>query len=128
MTIKDMPMATTEQVDIMNYDELSDFDINKRVAEGLGHKIDKRSMIDIGRIDVIVEQYGQVESIQRIPDYCNNPSDAWPIIITERLWIQYSPTEEIWLSQVETGHASHTFYWHENPLRAAMTLFLMMSE
>jgi len=65
-------------------------------------------------------------------DYCNNPADAWPIIVSSGI------------SLVKYGHgmwlASSDAYWvdgvewqidgepHQNPLRAAMIIFLKMQD
>ena len=57
-------------------------------------------------------------------DYCNNPSDAWPIIVENRISIN-NYEEDHW-------EADHTDYidsvYHINPLRAAMIVFLKMQE
>ena len=49
----------------MNYDEMSDFEINSKVYNA----------VTAGSAAII------------LPDYCNNPSDAWPIIIENNISI-----------------------------------------
>ena len=57
-------------------------------------------------------------------DYCNNPSDAWPIIIDNSITFNYDT------AQVHVGsYFSDTAKISENrnkALRAAMTVYLMM--
>lgn len=69
---------------------------------------------------------------------CNNPSDAWPIIVGKKLSLINA--DDKWLCVPEdepingvTGDAVHMIYSgdgveHENPLRAAMIVFLMMMQ
>jgi len=56
---------------------------------------------------------------------CNNPADAWPIIVENKISlfaIRY--TESMWQAE----HPITGIFKHENPLRAAMIVFLMMQE
>ncbi|WP_249743798.1 phage protein NinX family protein [Citrobacter portucalensis] len=61
-------------------------------------------------------------------DYCNKPSDAWPIITSNRIALSPLFGGE-WRASVddECGFISYTCST-ENPLRAAMTVFLMAQE
>ncbi|HDC4269672.1 DUF2591 domain-containing protein [Enterobacter kobei] len=109
----------------MDYSKLSDQEINMAVAE-------------IFHPDSVV-----IESKSRPPcacitghlpsmwvDYCNNPADAWPIIVENNIsLILDNPSSPMatsncvgWYSDEEPPfHASN-----QNPLRAAMIVFLMM--
>lgn len=65
-------------------------------------------------------------------DYCNNPSDAWPIIDENKIDIQFGSEE--------ATNGAESFKWdgvdilsawlamHDNPLRAAMIVFLLMQQ
>ncbi len=64
--------------------DYSEFDINKRCAELMGFKVKQRSMVDEGNVFVIDMSDHLGEMYRRIPQYCNNPSDTWPII--EKCW------------------------------------------
>ncbi|MEB0317582.1 phage protein NinX family protein [Citrobacter freundii] len=101
----------------MDYSKLSDQEINMAVAE-------------IFHPDSVV-----IESKSRPPsacitghlpskwvDYCNNPSDAWPIIEKYRISFLDQLTE--WC--VDVKGVSPVF--EANPLRGAMIVFLMMQE
>lgn len=117
----------------MDYSKMSDQEINMAVAE-------------IFHPDSVV-----IESKSRPPsacitghlpslwvDYCNNPADAWPIIVGKKLSL--INVDDKWLCVPEdepidgvTGDSVHMIYSgdgveHENPLRAAMIVFLMMQE
>lgn len=104
----------------MNYEEMSDFQINKRVASKFGlapltypHDADMRS-VGVRHSDTWYEWF----------DYCNNPSDAMPILIKMKIgfkWVNGSCTA----SSVMRGYHEST---SNNPLRAAMIVFLMMQE
>ncbi len=101
----------------MSYNELTDFEINKLVAEKLTGK----------------------ESIF-VPDYCNNPSDAWPIILENNIKLYIDDEYDDVGNLVKSCNAytgtqanSNTEYGkfnihHKNPLRAAMIVYLMMNK
>lgn len=118
----------------MNYGDMSDFEINKLVAgvlygEDWWHKnervIVKRQGLDIfgdkmaGKVDV---------------DYCNCPSDAYPVIFENKISIspydlgkeseEYEEMKDMWFAMKDF----ETCVDHKNPLRAAMIVFLMMNE
>lgn len=121
----------------MDYESLSDFEVNKAVAEALG----------VLKYDV--DLVGCGDSIQLFHfdksvfiDYCNNPSDAWPVIVGNRIAI--IPIEIIGTVQYRYMASADSYFgtmcngaltFHckndsldDNPLRAAMIVFLKMSE
>lgn len=122
----------------MDYSKLSDFEINRRVADiamnGTWHVKPSHPDNDTGGW-----LYGS-NGIQtyELPDYCNNPADAWPIIVGKKLSLINA--DDKWLCVPEdepidgvTGDSVHMIYSgdgveHENPLRAAMIVFLMMQD
>lgn len=93
----------------MDYESLSDFEINKLVAIKSG-KI-KRS-----KTDKYFLNYG--------PDYCNSWADMGPIIERENISL-LSPE-----SCIPSWDATHKGILHvdKNPLRAAAIVYLMMGE
>lgn len=114
----------------MDYSKLSDYEINKRVfmsitgAKPLGypHNADGRS---VGN-----ESNGEY----RWYDYCNNPADAWPIILKHRISIVFDSSDEgdeaaEWVTAC-VGNEEHFSGYHscDKALRAAMIVFLMMQE
>ncbi|HHK9512600.1 TPA: phage protein NinX family protein, partial [Morganella morganii] len=62
-----------------------------------------------------------------LPDYCNNPADAYPIIFENKININFRES-------IKTGVMAELSGWsgvysiNENPLRAAMEVFLMMKD
>lgn len=92
----------------MEYEEMSDFEINCRIhAE--------------------VMQISGLNSF-KAKDYCNNPSDAWPIIVENHIAVvpyQYT-IPQAWPTAF--GAASTFTTEDRNPLRAAMIAFLKMRE
>ncbi|MCG9943636.1 phage protein NinX family protein [Providencia rettgeri] len=91
------------------YTELSDFEINKKVAERLFLKFtDSWSVILVDG-----------ESF----DPCNNPADAMPIIIENKIAAVPQLNGDLWIC------SRHPFYVTTNNLyRAAMELFLLMKD
>jgi len=109
---------------VMNYEDKSDFEINKAVA-----KILRPDLTPISECDSFNAR-GDDNEVHFLRfgfylDYCNNPSDAWPIITENRIdtyclhsgiW-RASNDVNGWLSSDDT-----------NPLRAAMIVFLKMEQ
>jgi len=102
----------------MNYDEMSDFEINKLVARAVDGipPNDDRTAIDcfLSHANGTAVKWFQAAYYDwDVFDPCNNPSDAWPIIM-----------------KIKHQLASQKFHWYmrANPLRAAMIVFLMMQE
>ena len=101
----------------MNYNELTDFEINKLVAI---------KWLPERQHDFIKEKNDRHEGMQvfhlgEVYDPCNNPSDAWPIILENEISI--IPNGGNWA-------ATNSIAWHDcdNPLRAAMIVYLMMGD
>jgi len=116
------------------YEQMSDFEINRAVT-----KIccpDSYEVKD-GYVSVIREGTGGFYNLITYHcevDYCNNPSDAFPIILKNEIAISpYSLSEDspnceeykdMWCAMKDKD-------WYvddKNPLRAAMIIFLMMKE
>ena len=103
-----------------DYSKMSDFEINKAVA------------INVGGYQGHVEhmKHGVKESDRNSHgmfyferDYCNNPSDAWPIMDANKIGLAFVNGE--WrASSVLRGY--HEFSCG-NALRSAMIVYLMMN-
>lgn len=102
----------------MDYSQLSDFEINKRVAQLLGGFALTLAVID-------EPPSGKIFDPGRF-NPCNKAADAWPIIESNRIGVMPSEmkTKELWMST--SGRGSYSY--HEKPLRAAMIVFLMMQD
>lgn len=109
----------------MDYSQLSDFEINKRVfkvltgAKPLGypHNADGRS---VGN-----ESNGHYCWY----DYCNNPADAWPIIQANGICIGYDGIS--WDASCHLHDIGQVNDWKnhpEKPLRMAMIVFLLIQD
>ncbi|EOZ5066865.1 TPA: DUF2591 domain-containing protein [Enterobacter cloacae] len=123
----------------MDYSQLSDFEINKRVAIALN--IDMHFFIPESEnsfdLEVLPSEMGPIwqTSADMVLQYrpsngnsfnpCNNPADAWPIIESNRISIR-NRYEGDWKAENEWGESR--FHVACNPLRAAMIVFLMMQE
>ncbi|MEX5853553.1 phage protein NinX family protein [Providencia huaxiensis] len=99
------------------YTELSDFEINKKVAERLFLKFtDSWSVILVDG-----------ESF----DPCNNPADAMPIIIENNISLRAPTITDRWKAEFIDEYGNYIGYrrtLNKNPLRAAMELFLLMKD
>lgn len=110
----------------MNYEEMSDLQINLLVANAIGVDAAENSWVVFGAVR---NEGGNVVSVIGVVDYCNNPSDAWPIIFENKIAIKpcatkRSSNKEWYATNLEKITSSS----QENPLRAAMIVFLMMQE
>lgn len=65
-------------------------------------------------------------------DPCNNPADAWQIIVENKIMLSPRCANDEWKAQIHLGREdifdNYASAWHKNPLRAAMIVFLMMQE
>jgi len=120
----------------MNYDKMSDFEINRKVLEiktgvkplGYAHDADGRS--------ACVVLHGNHYAWF---DFCNSWADAGPIIqqnlidleaifeFTDESEEQLEPTG-LWAARAVVKGFIHPRAEDKNPLRAAMIVFLMMQE
>lgn len=122
-----------------DYSAMSDFEINSAVHNAL--LSDPYSMLFMGndRIEWTSKDGRKVitDKVQYtkngVHDYCNNPADAWPIIVSNQISLMYEEATGKWCAGKP--------YWVDgcewqldidvmeaNPLRAAMIVFLMMKE
>ncbi|MEX5731249.1 phage protein NinX family protein [Providencia hangzhouensis] len=101
------------------YTGLSDFEINKRVF--VAAKIEHEDT-DLHSNKVF---YGDGANwIEFNP--CNNPADAMPIIIENKLTLSPRYDSDEWISESLFYHDIYSV--NKNPLRAAMEVFLMMKD
>ncbi|EMQ2223277.1 TPA: DUF2591 family protein [Citrobacter freundii] len=125
----------------MDYSKLSDQEINQLIGKVISR--DGLSIIAYNG-SVVIHEYSDCGDFKGVClgwkafDPCNNPADAWPIIVGKKLSIINA--DDKWLCVPEdepvngvTGDAVHMIYSgdgveHENPLRAAMIVFLMMQD
>lgn len=106
----------------MNYSDYSDFEINKRVAELLGKFEYVSDCNHNGGSSVLCDS---IRSCQEF-DPCNDPSDAWPIILDNRICITSTSEEERPWCAYRWGDNCEA--WGVNPLRQCMIVYLMMKE
>ncbi|PCP71632.1 hypothetical protein CQA25_17675 [Morganella morganii] len=115
------------RVKTMNkYRDKSDFEINKAVA------------VNINGTDAVVEKFGRIyindedRSAMVSFDPCNNPYDAMPIIIENKICMAYDVFAEErdggnWVAQPAYGFSDERVRG-DNYYRAAMICFLMMKD
>lgn len=112
-----------------DYSKMSDFEINKWIAIELapngyiGINESTRSDSEV----VITTENGEGCTKNSYVDYCNNPSDAWPIIvsmISGGCIVQMLKAGVI----VTLQGGGRIQVMDKNPLRVAMIVFLMMKD
>lgn len=105
------------------YTELSDFEINKKVA------------ITFHKNSDFIEQYDNktIYVDGNVFDPCSNPADAMPIIIENKISVIFDTGCKEWTAGI--AYWVDGYEWQvsdevrkNNPLRAAMELFLMMKD
>lgn len=112
-----------------DYASMSDFEINSAVHNAL--LSEPYSMLFMGndRIEWTSKDGREIVT-DRVPytkngvhDYCNNPSDAWPIIVDNKISLTCHQSRGEWSAVFNTENIC---FHANNPLRAAMIVFLMM--
>lgn len=114
----------------MDYSKLSDAEINQSITCIINPDAGKMALIGDGSCFYDCGPDGSQFHEIPIPDYCNNPADAWPIIQNSGISLVYDGDD--WLAL----HFSRTSLTYPNdhrkhpdkPFRAALILWLMMQE
>ncbi len=126
----------------MDYSKLCDQEINALVMDAISdgnqaHRIGDGSAIELLHQINTVEfgEHVEREEVYAKFDPCNNPADAWPIIAENKISIMWMTEEKQWCAwangELEEGcwewkYCPDDYSQDDNPLRAAMTVFLMM--
>ena len=104
----------------MSCEEMTDTEINYCVATALGLNP------DINGVSVFfLTHEGDIKWV----DYCNNPSDAWLIIMENQITLfspDYNKGDHDWRAELYDRDEGIFDFTCINPLRAAMIVFLMM--
>lgn len=117
----------------MNYESMSDFEVNKAVSKRLGVSVDDDVYLAYQEANKPSVPASQSELTNKWVDYCNNPADAWPLMIQNKISIvnmrdysnEYTAMQNLTIyNDTDCSIAASD----KNPLRAAMIVFLMMSE
>lgn len=114
----------------MDYSQLSDFEINKRVCDVFWPDIKKSSECNnktFPQNTATVYMKNGYGGFSR--DYCHNPADAWPIIQTNGICIGYDGISwDASCHLYDIGQVSDWKNHPEKPLRMAMIVFLMIQD
>ncbi|HEO9688226.1 TPA: DUF2591 family protein [Morganella morganii subsp. morganii] len=119
------------------YCDKSDFEINKAVAEITIYGDWYLSPTDERPFTFFNYGINSSKTVE-LPDYCNNPADAMPIIIENGISLINSDGVhfaaapgcgiEGYLGGDTVGYGSRKYSENENIYRAAMEVFLMMKD
>ncbi|MEQ5315700.1 phage protein NinX family protein [Providencia vermicola] len=106
------------------YTELSDLEINKIVAEEL---IQSGFIIDVEYSEnyiFVKDKYHDCYAF----DPCNNPTDAMPIIIENKICMNYIDGDIGWCAYHFDEEKGELEIYDKNYYRVAMILFLLMKD
>lgn len=107
----------------MNYEKMSDLEINRAVADHDGGYIG-----DCGHGEDLVKVGKKWRGIMMYleNDYCGNPNDTWHLIVKHKLCIQPPHIgSDLWFCfDVESGVTTSD----KNPLRAAAITFIKLMD
>lgn len=115
-----------------NYIEMSDFEINRAVALGLGCKVRSSAFGTDYYFTDDDKAYNPCAPHAPVEDFnpCKSWDDAGPII--EKYSISLSKVKNKltggWVAEIHGESMSFAMFRDNNPLRAAMIVFLMMQE
>ena len=115
----------------MNYEDMSDFEINKAVllVEDVDGDIEsitcRNTKLKCINSVAVVKFKGIDEPARYNP--CNNPSDAWSIIVENKIAV-WPESHGEWQAMRSIKGKSHIRSINKNPLRAAMICFLKMKD
>lgn len=119
----------------MDYSKMSDFEINAAVFEALHGGAPDYKEGDGGAMilisyegDVVGGDAVEVEIERGVFNPCNNPSDAWPIIVEHKINIEWHEWKNSEWMPYALNNATTKSCYGTNPLRAAMIVFLMMQD
>lgn len=110
-----------------NYEEMSDFEINKAVALIVGVTFNEDGA-PVRFVECDTGAYADFNEIEFDP--CVNPADAWPIILKNCISLVWDCAEDgssDWWNAFDQFDDCRVQY-QSNPLRAAMIVFLKMNE
>ncbi|HEJ9542811.1 TPA: DUF2591 family protein [Proteus mirabilis] len=102
------------------YTNLSDFEINKKVAEKLG------LAYEVTRYGVVTRMSNKEQWREFNP--CNNPADAMPIIIESKICMNYVDIDIGWGACHFDGEKGELEVYDKNYYRVAMICFLLMKD
>lgn len=107
----------------MNYAQMSDFEINSAVAAAKGYDTNVKQHFGEAGLSSVKTTEGTL-------DFCNSWADAGPIIQGNYLSIECDDMFDVPMSSSywKAHNPKGNHYTDENPLRAAMIVFLMMQE
>jgi hypothetical protein len=118
-----------------DYSKLPDKEINRAVDKALGHAVygDMEGLASARTPDAVHVVTDEGDSMV---DYCNSWADAGPIIVASSISLHAPSFREGWMAEftgndedVNDGFEGDYFESrHQNPLRAAMIIFLIMKE
>ncbi len=111
----------------MNYEDKSNFEVNQAVALKIRGSDEVSIIQHLGLVNIFCgNPKDEDNSSWRRFDPCNNPSDAWPIIVGGKIAIDFIDGYG-WTAN-PAFNCSISVSCHDEPLRSAMICFLKMKD
>lgn len=108
----------------MNYNEMSDFEINKLVSYHYGYDFSLGSKVFV----FDAEESTSSSGMPRLVDYCNSWNDMGPVIEEYGIQLNYNEHDKWFASSYFNQWLNEPVTLNANPLRAAAICYLMMKE
>jgi len=103
----------------MNYSEMSDFEINKAVADTLFSNISSTIRLTNGDAIQVIYIVGDYPHMTEMLDYCNTPNDAFPIILENKIDVTFVRLLDHTETCRSVDYYCQGIVTDDNPLRAA---------
>lgn len=124
-----------------DYSEMSDAEINQCITS-IVDKCDKWCLSKDGSYFYDCGIDGSQFYTIPISDYCNNPSDMWPLIVANGITLVHCGADNTYAAAAKYSYIDismeeyiegdevfgGTGYFDKNPLRAAAIVFLMLND
>ncbi|RKS87286.1 uncharacterized protein DUF2591 [Orbus hercynius] len=109
------------------YSGLSDFEVNKLVAEKLGYKYSCDDTQGAVLVESISSGYGGFKTIILSKNYCFDYSEVFKLMIDNKLDLDFNPLTNSWSCRKRTNK-KYISSLNENPCRAIAECFLLIKD
>jgi len=110
------------------YSGMSDFEVNKKIANLLGFKnITKGSNQEI-LVESVSCGYGGFKTVIIEKNYCSYYPDAFNLMINNKMDLRFNQIKQQWVSKFSTIRDSSLVTLNENPCRAIAECYLLMKD
>lgn len=109
------------------YSEMSDFEVNKKIANLLGFKNITKGIKQEVLVESVSCGYGGFKTVIIEKNYCSYYPDAFQLMIDNKLDLDFNPLTNSWSCRKLT-HKGYFSSLNENPCRAIAECFLLIKD